>query len=255
MAYKLPPPIIYKYTSSDTAEKILSSNTLWFSNPDDFNDPFDCHEALMDWSVDKSGIQEAINRGFPNASRNVRREKLMEFLKNPEIVSDAFRHTYEDARNKIGVCCFSKNYNNLLMWSHYSDKHQGLCIGFDIAANGDKYFIQEVNYPKKIEPKKFFSDQRDEALKHLLLTKSHYWKYEEEVRGISMDFQGAIKIQPKCVKKIIFGYRSNDSFIHKILNILTDNHPHIKIYQRMELDKDNFGLKVSGSRLISSDNL
>lgn len=31
-----------------------------------------------------------------------------------------------------GVVCFSKNWSNPVIWSHYADKHRGICLGFDV---------------------------------------------------------------------------------------------------------------------------
>src|SRR5690606_10306833 len=31
-----------------------------------------------------------------------------------------------------GVCCFSASFSSPLLWSHYSDQHRGLCIGYDL---------------------------------------------------------------------------------------------------------------------------
>ena len=32
------------------------------------------------------------------------------------------------------ILCFSRNWDNLLLWSHYGDRHMGVCLGFDIPA-------------------------------------------------------------------------------------------------------------------------
>lgn len=37
----------------------------------------------------------------------------------------------EDYEEKIGVCCFSLDPKSILMWSHYSDNHKGVCLKFD----------------------------------------------------------------------------------------------------------------------------
>ena len=31
-----------------------------------------------------------------------------------------------------GVLCFSRGWHNPLLWSHYGDKHRGVCLGFDV---------------------------------------------------------------------------------------------------------------------------
>lgn len=36
------PTKVYKYTSTETCEKILENQSIQFTNPSQFNDPFDC---------------------------------------------------------------------------------------------------------------------------------------------------------------------------------------------------------------------
>ena len=34
--------------------------------------------------------------------------------------------------SKTGLLCFSGNWTNPLLWSHYANKHKGICLGFDL---------------------------------------------------------------------------------------------------------------------------
>ena len=48
------------------------------------------------------------------------------------------------------ILCFSRNWDNLLLWSHYGDSHTGVCLGFDIAegdpgANYDTDVLYQPN--------------------------------------------------------------------------------------------------------------
>ena len=46
------PERIYKYISLETAIKILENNSLKFSKPSTFNDPFDSDVNLLDFNFD-----------------------------------------------------------------------------------------------------------------------------------------------------------------------------------------------------------
>jgi len=48
-----------------------------------------------------------------------------------EISQLALENTEKVAIGKYGVLCFSRRWNNILMWSHYADGHKGICLGFD----------------------------------------------------------------------------------------------------------------------------
>jgi len=50
---------------------------------------------------------------------------------------------FKPLRNrKTGLMCFSANWTNPVLWSHYATKHRGICLGFDLR----KTEVQEVNY-------------------------------------------------------------------------------------------------------------
>ena len=82
-----------------------------------------------------------------------------------------------------GLLCFSKSWENPVLWSHYAENHKGICLGFDIPDE----ILGEVNYsPTRLEVDDAIwsnpnSVPPDEALK-LLFTKYEHWDYENEVR-------------------------------------------------------------------------
>jgi hypothetical protein len=47
-----------------------------------------------------------------------------------------------------GLLCFSESWDHLLMWSHYANKHQGICLGFDV----DDKFVARVKYSDRRIP-------------------------------------------------------------------------------------------------------
>jgi hypothetical protein len=60
-----------------------------------------------------------------------------EFLA-PDLSDRETRHAFtyhknEFSRNK-GILCFSRDWKNPVLWSHYAESHQGLCLGFSFTA-------------------------------------------------------------------------------------------------------------------------
>ena len=41
-----------------------------------------------------------------------------------------------------GLLCFGADWSSSVMWSHYADKHKGICLGFDVRRS----LLQEVKY-------------------------------------------------------------------------------------------------------------
>jgi len=100
---------ILKYSGiTSNLKDSIFKNYLWFSDPADFNDPY-CKgkghtpESLADYFID-----------------------------NPTYLRNTIQQYANSVASTIGVSCFSQEEDNLLMWSHYADKHKGLCLKFDM---------------------------------------------------------------------------------------------------------------------------
>ncbi len=48
-------------------------------------------------------------------------------------IRDAYSATREHMAKTKGVICLCQSWEYPIMWSHYGDKHRGVCLGFDIA--------------------------------------------------------------------------------------------------------------------------
>ncbi len=101
--------------------------------------------------------------------------------KDPE-VRHAYSHIKAELAKFRGLLCFSGHWRNPVQWSHYADRHRGLCLGFDVT--GD---LVPVTYtPKRLKPD--LATMRaggSAAQKHMLqvlTTKFSHWRYENEHR-------------------------------------------------------------------------
>lgn len=96
------------------------------------------------------------------------------------------RKLYHDIHRKVskkyGILCFTKAWDEPLVWGHYAARHTGLAIGFEILK--DK--VLRVDY--KSEPKRIkfelTNDQEQNEKLFLSLAEVKYkkWEYEEEYR-------------------------------------------------------------------------
>lgn len=101
-------------------------------------------------------------------------------LLGPDISARETRKKFTLLRKEInenyGVICFSKSWENPVLWSHYGDKHRGICLGIDIPNSS----LNEITY---IGERYEFEFKKTEY-KKLLLTKYKAWQYENELRKI-----------------------------------------------------------------------
>lgn len=106
----------------------LRNSQIWFSNPQDFNDPFDCDINMKIQDSDQSEIQTYFDN---HLKYQLSTEELIKFNTTNNNVRD-FELILNGAAKRViqrkGVACFMSVCDNLLMWSHYADSHKGVCL-------------------------------------------------------------------------------------------------------------------------------
>lgn len=95
----------------------------------------------------------------------------------------AFRNIKNHFHGRIGVICFSTNWQSPVMWSHYADKHKGICLGFDIP---DEFAIP-IKYVTARDAAaaeaQLARNKPDAAFaERFMTTKYDAWSYEKERR-------------------------------------------------------------------------
>jgi len=131
--------------------------------------------------------------------------------------------------SKYGLLCFSRTWEEPLLWSHYADKHKGIAIGFEISG----YKELDIDYDPNPIRKQFDLTDNSRINEKLFLKlaklKYYKWKYEEETR-LLLELKNCIKIDGHFfvqfdsnlkVKEVRLGsdynYRNNSSeYIFKL---------------------------------------
>lgn len=111
-----------------------------------------------------------------------------------------------------GIICFTRGWDNPLMWAHYSDNHKGICLGFKVSED----FAQEVNYRSD---RKAYDENKniswENFVKLCIFSKFENWKYENEWRHV-VDLREAIKFgdlhflefgESLKLSRVILGYK------------------------------------------------
>ncbi len=210
--------IIYQYAKFDTAlNEILLKQSLRFSDPSTFNDPFDCNEKLLKINYDKKLVEETINNLSVKTTRQERRELKRKF-KNPNNQAQILK----EKRKEYKLSCFSEFNDEILMWSHYADKHSGICVGFNFPHKyDDRFILCPVKYLDELKELDGATDLYRVIL-YWLTTKSIRWQHEKEIRAISRCKNQKleheyINYESKYVKEIIFGCNVPDQKINEAI--------------------------------------
>jgi len=247
--FEIPPPIIYHYTNLDSAEKIINARSLKFSAPITFNDPFDMYEGLVDFGATETQKKNWAKNTYADKTRRDRRRLQKMTHQAGNKFSVAARHGFTVMKESSGVCCFSKYPNVHLMWSHYADKHKGICFGFDFQPINTRadfvLVIRKAEYIHNIKPINLQSN-RDAALDQWLYTKSEVWSYEHEIRALIYDRKGKdfFEFERACLKEIYFGCRVSPQFIDATLVLLERNKFLVSTKKKFIIDDTSFSIKA-----------
>ncbi|MFW9876762.1 MAG: DUF2971 domain-containing protein [Candidatus Thorarchaeota archaeon] len=257
---KIVPDTLYKYLRIDNNfYNSILRNYIWFSDPKTFNDPYDlnisfdfnCNENLLR-KYFNSIISDPVRRKELNINDTIIEEKISEFNRNPtEFINNARENIKNIISEDYGVCCFSKNCDNLLMWSHYTDKHQGICLAYNRKIDEECFSVPYiVDYPEKYPKVNFFECRISNNFflsQFLLATKSLDWQYEEEIRiirdiGKYKNIRGEINFNKNCLTEVIFGYKIDIKKVHEIIELFTLLKFNVEFF-KMDLKEYEFGLK------------
>jgi hypothetical protein len=195
------PKVLYKYTTFEVGMKILESQTIRFSHPKHFNDPYDCNMPIVlkqKYKLTKDyfirfaqGLKEHPKKEL---FKNINVDNLIRLLlsANDEVPFSAeefIQSVFAYWVNKMRILSLSESKDNPLMWGHYAENNSGIVIEFDTKLMFFDY-VNKVRYSKKV-PKidniiidDMFSEKRETFGEYskLFLTKNINWKYEKEYR-------------------------------------------------------------------------
>jgi len=206
---------IYKFSSLEIGESIISGRLLKFNNPAFFNDPFDCDVDLLefdfrDWSSDVDEDFKKVKSILEKDLGN-RTESIIRQISEVDII-EMYKQSQLDKIARSAICCFTKDFKNTIMWSHYANNHKGVCLNFDLSVSNPFFddlvgqFGQgSVNYNDYTTVNYFKSKQK--ALEKLFYTKSKDWEYEAEYRFFTLQEHGLYRFKTEFLKGVIFGIR------------------------------------------------
>jgi hypothetical protein len=241
------PDIIYKYRNwTDIYHKnTLLKNQIYLSSPKDFNDPLDCRIPI-NYSYLQTG--EQIDK-YVNSIISKNHEEFSKQGVNIEIESAKLKQRIIDDPKKFqkwyesiffeeidihyGIYSMSEEWNSLLMWTHYANNHQGVCIGFwqKKLLELNRFIMGRVIYPPNnvfpdVSP---FEDDDTKTLIKQTNTKSNEWQYEKEYRLTTLYYPLKPTIEERTYTlsndffaEIIIGMRATEKTRTELLQIAKD---------------------------------
>ncbi|AGH94323.1 DUF2971 domain-containing protein [Pseudobdellovibrio exovorus] len=282
----------YKYLTLEGFHDLLLGGHFRYSSTKIFNDPFDMQFELLRPYDAQGEIGEIYKLAYEDAKNGVISEKhksnpmykgvydtlisQRERLTLPEIEEKVHKLINEgdhsqlfealkpinknlaSAMDAMFIFCVTKNGNDPLMWSHYTQGHTGVVIKISCIQNeadlSSLCEAAEVSYNHEIPSLKIsdlFGDQKDigKRIGQSFLTKGQCWSYENEWRHIVKkdDFKGANyiyeKYKPEEIAAIYFGCRMPEDKRTALSEIIKKLLPKTEVFQAVK-NQDMFSLKL-----------
>lgn len=282
---------LYKYVIPERID-VLENGYVRFSQPSALNDPFEMQpyfESIAKDSYFKEELNKSRDNMLDTALKDVysklpieiKQVVSFEMLKqlideHPEevehLIQSSIHQTldivkefmpiareqfYAAMDKNIGVFCLTEKRDNRLMWSHYSQSHQGFVIEFD---EKHPYFhqqrsdVDEFGYLRKVEyrdERPDFAELIEMSATDMFLVKGKEWEYEQEWRmlrplkdsgkKISSEYGDIhlFSIAPECITGVIFGLKMSELNKNKLADFLAkdERYNHIKKYQAVPSDR------------------
>jgi hypothetical protein len=234
---------LFKFIKADEYDlKNLENQELYCKFPSCFNDTYETHFGVVNIGADSNTLSNTI-------SENMKIQRL---------------------------CCFTRQWNNILMWAHYANGFKGAALVFDktnLLKDGKVRFVgysEEVvkhdagilrikykprppvlgnNVIQAIKQKQLGNNRaKIQLVEATTLTKYKQWKYEQESRMIilleshSHDKQPILyKYQETSLKGIIVGNKCPEKDIKEIAKKLPVD---VHVYTARPM-KDRYKLEIN----------
>ncbi|HHT9106986.1 MAG TPA: DUF2971 domain-containing protein [Candidatus Wujingus californicus] len=272
----------YKYYGPDAAKIVLQNRATKWSDPSLFNDPFD-FQTNFDFSFKMEDLREPLyaeierlvfgenepsgvttNAWFKllmlrrSNRENITRQEFDNLvysgidngIRNTQNLIVSVKSWWQEFVNNLRVFCVSEVHDDILMWSHYSQRHEGVVIKFKCLPEYDTFLCAAIPVKYKADVPVVANMQEwikhltgqielpfDDLFRQFSTTKSCHWSYEKEWRCIgeknheSTELFDFIPIMPQEIAAIYLGCKMSKKDHEEILALLSGELSHVEAFK------------------------
>lgn len=249
----------------DHVTDLLEHSRLYFSVPDQFNDPYDVAPviALGGDPKDPAFLAELEAKELASLKRRGLNDAQIEAYRKASgtDTSQLSAGARDDLRLKMRrdtrIFCMSAEQCHPLQWSHYADRHRGLCLHFRCAAGEPLGLARRVAYRTDREPILLPLERQspDEIVERLILVKADFWSYEHEYRivgDVGVDWGATLNgryldIDRDVLTGVTIGMWMPEPDQTALFALIDKYHPGLPVWKAVE-DFDRFWIKIERLR-------
>jgi Protein of unknown function (DUF2971) len=240
------PRFLYKYRGfvaefdKQNLRDTIVHSVIRLSRPTEFNDPFDMHCRFVAAATEQEKLARfttMVDEQMTHASSAQKQIAVNNLMaESQQALTERFHLSVGGVRQTTGVHCFAGTPRSVLMWSHYADKHRGVCLQFDTSRDFPLLSQAVPVIPvigEDLPSVNFIVGFKDQILR-MLLSKHTGWEYEKERRMIMLDQGGRyLDIRPDSLRTIILGLHVSDESIEFVHGLLAERVaaglPHVRV--------------------------
>jgi len=261
------PKTLYRYSKiSQYLIDNLGNNTFTATSPTEFNDLYDSTMHFDTVSLDKKRFKELNESSKRLDFEEVISKETEEILLKQAKEIDEYSLTY--LTKNFRIVCLSSDSSDIKMWSHYSDRNNGICIAYDFSKsinNLDRFIFPVLYMNKPIDVTELCEIDKEIMQAALLSVVSKFedWKHEKEWRlifylGDDQNKRLEISTAPKPefillgnrfienIEKTRFSNRSELLLIKKFIDFVKEAEIELKIVKpqirSFQLDYEDIGV-------------
>ena len=254
IAHYYKPKRLYKYFTFDENWKDnVQNGTIVFNSAENFNDPLDSR-----WYLDYEKILKNRMKDIGSGTEIVDELLTYKGKKRYTLLEEDMLYLHDSFR----ISCFSETPCSNVMWGHYSNKHKGFCLEYDVDELTKKLKpLMPVVYTDKPFDASDIIDMRGIDDKYAMfcpaLFKSKDWSYEKEWRILKPKSADGIKLYhiPDAITGVFLGFKTlsgeTASASHELEKIA--NEIRIPVY-RMERSYLSYDLMFSSISDLKNGN-
>lgn len=216
-----------------------------------FNDPFECRQNMIihDGRLSKElYIKQSAKRA--KLKHNLTKHQENNLVREYRLIlNDKHRmeKIYEDLVVQVGVYCLSTINDDILMWSHYSEGHRGLCLQFDTTKDFNLFDqALKVSYDDRYPSIDILNIGYLDEYQKALLTKSKHWEYEQEWRILKpglLGGPGKRSFPPELLTGVIFGALIPDEDKNIVMDWVKNFPTKLNLYQA-KISREKYQLDI-----------
>lgn len=232
----------YTIPSCDIIDRLVGSEaTIKLSSAFNLNDPYE-----LKFNLELDPLAKDHEKHFYDANPHSNADDFKNWQKH--VAEYGGYNWYAEQRQRdaiaksIAVCSFALDNKSNLMWSHYTNNHQGICVEyapdiFEYFKTLSGYLLDaKVNYSDEPPYVNYLEDNNSKVEK-IMFNKQSEWKYEKEHRVVFCSDKDTefLTVDRKYIKSVFIGSRADNELEKKILSVCGKTH--IDIYNGLTLGK------------------